>query len=107
MDPTPRPRALPDRQRHARSPSRHAPGPRDHREPRVLASPCTERWSSEGRAALVKLMADPESATLVVNGCLFLNVLSFRYLDFEQLAEERWRFMLLGDGSTLRAGVAA
>ena len=31
-------------------------------------------------------MADPESATLVVNGCLFLNVLSFRYLDFEPLA---------------------
>ena len=28
-------------------------------------------------------MADPESATLVVNGCLFLNVASFRYLDFE------------------------
>jgi hypothetical protein len=55
----------------------------------------------EGRAALVKLMADPESATLVVNGCLFLNVLSFRYLDFEPLPEERWRFVLHGDGSTL------
>ena len=39
----------------------------------------------EGRAALVKLMADPESATLIVNGCLFLNVMSFRYLDFEPL----------------------
>jgi hypothetical protein len=55
----------------------------------------------EGRAALVKLMADPESATLVVNGCLFLNVLSFRYLDFEPLPEERWRFVLHGDGTTL------
>ncbi len=57
---------------------------------------------SEGRAALVKLMADPESSTLVVNGCLFLNVLSFRYLDFEQLSEESWGFTLFGDGSTLR-----
>jgi len=57
---------------------------------------------SEGRAALVKLMADPESATLVVNGCLFLNVLSFRYLDFEQLNAESWAFTLFGDGSTLR-----
>jgi len=55
----------------------------------------------EGRAALVKLMADPESATLVVNGCLFLNVLSFRYLDFEPAAEDRWRFVLHGDHSTL------
>lgn len=55
----------------------------------------------EGQAALVKLMADPSSATLVVNGCLFLNVLSFRYLDFEPIDAERWRFILHGDGSTL------
>jgi len=55
----------------------------------------------EGRAALVKLMADPHSATLIVNGCLFLNVESFRYLDFEQAAEEQWRFVLHGDDSLL------
>jgi len=55
----------------------------------------------EGRAALVKLMADPDSATLVVNGCLFLNVSSFRYLDFEQASEDRWSFVLHGDGSVL------
>jgi hypothetical protein len=55
----------------------------------------------EGRAALVKLMADPDSATLVVNGCLFLNVSSFRYLDFEQATEDRWSFVLHGDGSVL------
>lgn len=55
----------------------------------------------EGKAALVKLMADPESSTLVVNGCLFLNVASFRYLDFEQNADGQWRFILHGDGSTL------
>lgn len=55
----------------------------------------------EGRAALVKLMADPESSTLVVNGCLFLNVMSFRYLDFEPAAEDRWHFVLYGDGTTL------
>ena len=54
-----------------------------------------------GRAALVKLMADPDSSTLVVNGCLFLNAMSFRYLDFEQLEDESWRFVLHGDGSTL------
>jgi hypothetical protein len=55
----------------------------------------------EGNAALVKLMADPDSATLIVNGCLFLNVSSFRYLDFEQAREDRWSFVLHGDGSVL------
>lgn len=55
----------------------------------------------EGKAALVKLMADGDSATLLVNGCLFLNVSSFRYLDFEQDAEESWCFRLHGDGSML------
>jgi hypothetical protein len=56
---------------------------------------------SAGKAALVKLMADPESSTLVVNGCLFLNVFSFSYLDFEELGEERWLFTLHGDSSVL------
>lgn len=55
----------------------------------------------EGDAALVKLMADNESSTLIVNGCLFLNVASFRYLDFEQDADEAWKFTLHGDGSAL------
>ncbi|MBA4370223.1 MAG: hypothetical protein C0418_01420 [Coriobacteriaceae bacterium] len=58
---------------------------------------------AEGSAALVKLMADGESATMLVNGCLFLNVASFRYLDFgcEEGAEGEWVFRLHGDGSTL------
>lgn len=55
----------------------------------------------EGQAALVKLMVDPESATIVVNGCLFLNVASFRYLDFERADGERWRFVLHGDEAVL------
>jgi hypothetical protein len=55
----------------------------------------------QGRTALVKLMADPESSTIVVNGCLFLNVMSFRYVDFEPLSPESWRFTLHGDGSVL------
>lgn len=54
-----------------------------------------------GRAALVKLMADPDSATLVVNGCLFLNVSSFRYLDFERRPDDNWLFELHGDESVL------
>lgn len=55
----------------------------------------------EGNGALVKLMADPDSATMIVNGCLFLNVGSFRYLDFEQNDDDAWVFTLVGDGSVL------
>lgn len=54
-----------------------------------------------GRASLVKLMADPDSATMVVNGCLFLNVSSFRYLDFERGPADGWRFVLHGDDTLL------
>ena len=63
----------------------------------VVDGQCIE----EGNTALVKLMADPESATLVVNGCLFLNVSSFRYLDFAHAGDERWLFTLHGDGTVL------
>lgn len=56
---------------------------------------------SEGDATLVKLMADPHSATMAVNGCLFLNVASFRYLDFETDEEGRCTVRLYGDGSLL------
>lgn len=56
---------------------------------------------STGSATLVKLMADPESATMAVNGCLFLNVASFRYLDFETDEEGRCSVRLHGDGTVL------
>jgi hypothetical protein len=56
---------------------------------------------AEGRYTLVKLMYDPESATMAVNSCLFLNVASFRYLDFEEMPCGRWRFHLHGDASHL------
>lgn len=56
---------------------------------------------AEGQYTLVKLMYDPDSATMAVNGCLFLNAASFRYLDFEQLSCGRWRFLLRGEASTL------
>lgn len=56
---------------------------------------------SEGRATLVKLMADDESATVLVNACLFLNVGSFRYLDFTTDAEGDCSFCLIGDGMKL------
>ena len=56
---------------------------------------------AEGRATLVKLMAEPEASTMLVNGCLFLNVLSFRHLTFETDAAGRCVFELVGDGMKL------
>jgi len=36
----------------------------------------------QGEASLVKLMIDKSAATIIANGCIFLNISSFRYLDF-------------------------
>jgi len=52
---------------------------------------------AEGRATLVKLMAEPGAATILVNSCLFLNVLSFRYLTFETDCDGRVVFQMVGD----------
>lgn len=56
---------------------------------------------AEGEAALVKLMAEPAASTILVNGCLFLNVLSFRYLTFMTAEDGSCTFELVGDGMTL------
>jgi len=55
---------------------------------------------AEGEASLVKLMADPSSSTMAVNGCLFLNVASFRFLDFET-EDGLCTMSLHGDGTLL------
>ena len=55
----------------------------------------------EGKATLVRIMADDESASVLVNGCLFLNVASFRYLDFETSEDGRCTVRLHGDGALL------
>jgi hypothetical protein len=56
---------------------------------------------AEGKATLVKIMAEPGSSTILVNECLFLNVLSFRYLTFTTDAEGGCAFELVSDGMTL------
>ena len=59
---------------------------------------------AEGKATLVKIMAEPGSSTILVNDCLFLNVLSFRYLTFtttEGAEGPECSFELVGDGMTL------
>lgn len=56
---------------------------------------------AKGRATLVKIMADPDSSTLLVNGCLFLNVASFRYLNFATVEDGATAIELYGDGVVL------
>jgi len=56
---------------------------------------------AEGRATLVKIMAEPGSSTILVNQCLFLNVLSFKYLTFTTAEDGTCVFDLAGDGMTL------
>ncbi len=56
---------------------------------------------AEGSATLVKILADPESSTLLVNECLFVNIASFDYLTFETADNGRTHFELHADGATL------
>lgn len=56
---------------------------------------------AEGSATLVKILADPESSTLLVNECLFVNIASFDYLTFETAENGRTHFELHADGATL------
>lgn len=56
---------------------------------------------SSGRATLVRIMLDDISASALVNGCLFLNVSSFTYLNFRTDAEGQTVFELFTEGATL------
>ena len=56
---------------------------------------------AQGRATLVKIMAEPGASTILVNQCLFLNALSFRYLTFTTSDDGNCVFDLVGDGMTL------
>jgi hypothetical protein len=55
-----------------------------------------------GNGVIVKIFANPDTSTLIVNGCLFINILSFNYLRFfvdESLATV---MDLVEDGKALR-----
>lgn len=60
-----------------------------------------ETLIAEGSTTLVKLMFDADSATMVINGCLFLNAASFKYLDFETIENNRCVVRLFGEGTKL------
>ena len=54
-----------------------------------------------GRATLVRIMLDDTSASTLVNGCLFLNVSSFTYLNFHTDAAGQSVFELFTEGAVL------
>jgi hypothetical protein len=56
---------------------------------------------AEGKASLVRIMADDESASVLVNGCMFLNVASFQYLNFQTDETGQTRFELFVNGAML------
>ncbi|MHB8762631.1 MAG: hypothetical protein ACYC6J_09690 [Coriobacteriia bacterium] len=56
---------------------------------------------TSGRATLVRIMLDDFSASTLVNGCLFLNVASFTYLNFRTSAEGQTVFELFTEGAIL------
>jgi hypothetical protein len=57
---------------------------------------------SSGDGVVVKVFASPDSSTLVVNDCLFLNVLSFNYLRFHKDENDSTAMDLVEDAKTLR-----
>lgn len=54
-----------------------------------------------GKATLVRIMLDDISASTIVNGCAFLNVASFSYLNFHTAADGQARFELYTDCALL------
>lgn len=54
-----------------------------------------------GKATLVRIMLDDVSASTVVNGCAFLNVASFSYLNFHTADDGQARFELFTDCALL------
>lgn len=54
-----------------------------------------------GRASLVRIMLDDTSASTLVNGCLFLNVASFTYLNFHTNDDGQTIFELFTPGAML------
>jgi len=56
---------------------------------------------AEGKATLVRIVADDESASLLVNGCMFLNVSTFQYVNFHTTEEGDTRFELFVEGAEL------
>jgi hypothetical protein len=60
------------------------------------------RLQSEGEGWILEVFADPDRATLVANRRLYLNVLSFDYLQLYQSSEQETYFDLIQENRQLR-----
>lgn len=56
----------------------------------------------KGEGVLLKVFASRNSATLIINNCIFVNVLSFNYLNFKQLPNGQTAVELIEDSKALR-----
>lgn len=57
---------------------------------------------SQGEGVVVKIFSSSETSTLVVNGCLFINILSFNYLRFYVQDNGLTTIELVEDSKTLQ-----
>ncbi len=57
---------------------------------------------SEGEGCVLEVFADPQQSTLVANQALYLNVLSFDYLELQRSPEQEACFVLIQDTRQLR-----
>ena len=57
---------------------------------------------SEGEGCVLEVFSDPQQSTLVANHALYLNVLSFDYLELKQSVEQEPCFDLMQDTRQLR-----
>lgn len=55
-----------------------------------------------GSGDLVKVFASKNSATMIINNCVFINVLSFNYLNFRTLDDGHTEIDLMADSRILR-----
>lgn len=60
------------------------------------------RIESEGEGWVIEVFCDPQQATLVANGSLYLNVQSFDYLELNISPEHQPYFNLVQDNRQLR-----
>jgi hypothetical protein len=56
---------------------------------------------SQGKGIVVRIFASNETSTLVINGCLFINVLSFDYLRFSPYKNESSKIELVSQSQIL------
>ncbi len=65
-------------------------------------SPASSRTTSEGEGCILEVFCDPQRSTMIANHSLYLNVLSFDYLEMGRSPEQETWFDLFQDGRRLR-----